>query len=410
MSIIKAENDWALWTIIIGFSALSVIIEKKYKWASIISGPVIALIFAMILSNIGIIPTAAPTYDIVWNYIVPFAIALLLIKCDINKIWKESGRLLIIFLIGSIGTVAGVLTAYLLLKNNIKEIEGISAMITGTYIGGTINLIALADTFNVSEETISAATVSDNLLMAIYFFVLISISSIKLFRKIYKHPYIDKAENLKSKEIYLKDASIESSIKNSIKNDNIKNTTVKDIAITISAGFIIVAVSKFISETFANIIPVDNAVLKILNGLLGNQYLIITSISIIAASFFKNIFNKINFSQEFGIFLIYLFFFVVGVPASLVEIIKNSPILLAFCSITIFINMSFVFVFGKILNFSLEEIILSSNANIGGPTTAAAMAISKGWFELTGPITLIGTLGYVIGTYFGVFIGNLLLN
>ena len=37
------------------------------------------------------------------------------------------------------------------------------------------------------------------------------------------------------------------------------------------------------------------------------------------------------------------------------------------------------------------------------------MAISKGWIELVGPVIFVGTFGYVIGTYFGVFIGNLLL-
>ncbi|MBR6542833.1 MAG: DUF819 family protein, partial [Anaerotignum sp.] len=41
-------------------------------------------------------------------------------------------------------------------------------------------------------------------------------------------------------------------------------------------------------------------------------------------------------------------------------------------------------------------------------TTAVAMAISKGWIKLVGPIMLVGTLGYVIGTYFGTFIGNFL--
>ena len=35
---------------------------------------------------------------------------------------------------------------------------------------------------------------------------------------------------------------------------------------------------------------------------------------------------------------------------------------------------------------------------LGGPTTAAALAISKGWQGLVGPILIIGTLGYVIGT------------
>jgi len=36
------------------------------------------------------------------------------------------------------------------------------------------------------------------------------------------------------------------------------------------------------------------------------------------------------------------------------------------------------------------------------------MAISKGWIKLVGPIMLVGTLGYVVGTYFGTFIGNFL--
>ncbi len=69
------------------------------------------------------------------------------------------------------------------------------------------------------------------------------------------------------------------------------------------------------------------------------------------------------------------------------------------------INMFASFLLGKLFKFSLEEIILSSNANIGGPTTAAAMAISKGWTQLVGPILLVGTLGYVIGNYAGTAIG-----
>ena len=72
--------------------------------------------------------------------------------------------------------------------------------------------------------------------------------------------------------------------------------------------------------------------------------------------------------------------------------------------------MAVEFLFGKLLKFNLEDIILASNANIGGPTTAVAMAISKGWIELVGPIMLVGTLGYIIGTYAGTFVGTLLLN
>ncbi|MBE5722966.1 MAG: DUF819 family protein, partial [Clostridium sp.] len=31
-----------------------------------------------------------------------------------------------------------------------------------------------------------------------------------------------------------------------------------------------------------------------------------------------------------------------------------------------------------------------------------------GWIKLVGPIMLVGTLGYVVGTYFGTIVGNFL--
>jgi uncharacterized membrane protein len=36
------------------------------------------------------------------------------------------------------------------------------------------------------------------------------------------------------------------------------------------------------------------------------------------------------------------------------------------------------------------------------------MAIAKGWDKLIIPILLVGTLGYVIGNYFGIFMGTFL--
>ena len=84
------------------------------------------------------------------------------------------------------------------------------------------------------------------------------------------------------------------------------------------------------------------------------------------------------------------------------------PLLLLFCLIVVLVNMLFCFVGGKLLRFDLEDIILASNANIGGPTTAAGMAISQGWTKLIGPCMLVGTFGYVIGTWLGILVGSLL--
>ena len=96
---INANNTWALWTIITGGAAISIFLEQRYKWAATLSGVAIALILSMLFSNTGIIPTEAPAYDIVWGYVVPLAIPLLLMKCDIKKIGKESRSLFLLFII-----------------------------------------------------------------------------------------------------------------------------------------------------------------------------------------------------------------------------------------------------------------------------------------------------------------------
>jgi uncharacterized membrane protein len=103
-----------------------------------------------------------------------------------------------------------------------------------------------------------------------------------------------------------------------------------------------------------------------------------------------------------------MFFFVIGVPASIMDILMNAPLLLIFCLIMVIVNMLFCLIGGKLFHFDLEDIIIASNANIGGPTTAAGMAISQGWNKLVGPAMLVGTFGYVIGTYLGIIVGSLM--
>lgn len=399
--LIGAENDWMLWTICIVSASVAIYLEQRYKWAAKLTGAIIALIFAIIFSNFGIIPMEAPTWDIIWGYVVPIAIPLLLLQCNMRKIGKETGRLLIIFLIGSIGTTCGAIIGFFALHEYIPELAGIAGMFTGSYIGGTVNLVALSATFEVSGKMVSAVTVADNILMAIYFFALIAMPSIHFFRKYYTHPYVDKVER-----------SCANSSENKTNAADFwqkKEISLKDLAFAISTAFAIVTVSKLLSLLFSYIVPNSNTVWQMIYTLLTNLYLWITTISMLCATFAHKFFGEIKCANELGTFLIYLFFFVIGVPASVPMIISHSPLLLVFALIVVIVNMLFCLIGGKLLKFNLEDIILASNANIGGPTTAAAMAVSKGWIELIGPIMLIGTLGYVIGTYFGLIVGNILL-
>ena len=397
-TLISAENTWALFAILAAIATLAVYLEQKTKIGSKITGCVMALIGAMILSNVGIIPLDAPAYDFVWDYIIPLAIPMLLFNADIKRIGRESGRLLIIYLISGLGTVAGGIAAYNLLKGSFADLGLVTPMMIGTYTGGSVNLVAMSDAYSVGGELVSSSVVADNLLMALYFFALIAAAGSKFFLKTYRHPIID--------EIEIQSADGEAQGAATFWTP--KQISLKDIALCVALSLVIVAVSVKIAEVFAGLIPTSNFGLSLLNGLLGNKYLIITTLTMLVATLFPKQIGDMPGAQEIGTYLIHIFFAVIGVPASIYMIVTKAPLLLLFCAIIVFVNMLFSFVFGKLFRFGLEEIIIASNANIGGPTTAAAMAIAKGWNGLIVPAILVGTLGYVLGNYYGIFAGTMI--
>lgn len=398
-SLVAADDTWSLLFVLCAGVALAIYLEQKYDWAAKASGCILCLVLAMILSNLGILPINSALYDdVIWGYAVPMAIPLLLMECNLKVIWKETGRILIIFLIGAVGTLVGAAISFTLLKNMVPEPAGVAAMMTGTYIGGSLNLAALSDEFGVTSEVVGAATVADNLLMAVYFFVLIMFAGMKFFRRHFGHPHIDEVAAGHAAGGENQAAAFWSR----------KGISLKDVAMNLAYTVIIVWLSKLIGGFIGELVPTSNMLLSMINAFFGSQYIWIATLSMLMATYAGDKIGKLNGSQEIGTYFIYLFFFVIGVPASIIVIITQTPALFLFTGIMVACNMLFCFLGGKLLRFDLEDCIMASNANIGGPTTAAGMAISQGWSKLVGPVMLIGTFGYVIGTYLGVIVGNLL--
>ena len=407
-TLISPDNTWGLLGVMCLAVAFSIWLEQKYKWASKVSGAIIALIIAMVSANLGIIPISCVLYDeIVWGVIVPMGIPLLLLQCNLKKIGKLTGKMLIVFLLGAVGTIAGALLAFTALKGayagtggEVKHLAGVASMMTGSYIGGGVNFAAMADNSGLKGTDIAAAaTVADNLLMAAYFFVLIFIAGMKFFRSRYPHPYIDAVE-----------ANADEHKTQAAAFWTRKDISLKDVATNIAYAVTVVWISNIIANFFSGLVAVENPSVfqDFVGKFFGSQYVWITTISVIVATFFSEKVEKMNGSQEIGTYLIYLFLFVIGVPANIMTVITKSPLFLVLCFIMVVVNMLFCFVGAKLCRTSLEDAIIASNANIGGPTTAAGMAISQGWTALVGPAMLVGVLGYVIGNYAGTIVGIIL--
>ena len=75
-SLISSEWHFAVWASMLATASLAFWAETN-RLGKTMSGAVIALAGAMILSNIGIIPKSAPAYEVVWTYMVPMAIPMM---------------------------------------------------------------------------------------------------------------------------------------------------------------------------------------------------------------------------------------------------------------------------------------------------------------------------------------------
>jgi uncharacterized membrane protein len=78
--------------------------------------------------------------------------------------------------------------------------------------------------------------------------------------------------------------------------------------------------------------------------------------------------------------------------------------ILGFYMVIMFFHFVFLLFLSKLFKLDVYEVIISSAANIMGPSVAAPMAASLGQKKMVTPAILVGILGYVIGTFIGVTI------
>ncbi len=375
-TLIGADNHWGLWAVLFIIAALSLWAEKS-KIGSKLSAVVIAIISAFVLSNLSVIPTEAPTYNMVWSYLVPLAIPLLLFKANLRRIIKEAGPTLIAFFFGAVGTIIGTFISFAIFSLG-PEGWKLAGIFCSTYIGGSMNYVATAAALNLNAgDILTAGVAADNLVMAAYFIVLFALPSVTLLKKLYSTEHDENANN----------------IKQDILPDERKKPDLFNMAKALALGFSICAIGFGLSD-FINI--------------QGSGILIITAIVVIAATLFPKQVGTIEGADQIGALLMQVFFVVIGASANLYVVLKVGPILFFFAAVILLVHLIFILAAGKIFKLDLAEIVIASNANMGGPTTAAAMAVARKWKDLVIPAVLCGTLGYAIATFIGVAIGNLL--
>lgn len=138
---------------------------------------------------------------------------------------------------------------------------------------------------------------------------------------------------------------------------------------------------------------------------------LISVLTVVAATIFPKFFSRLSETgTALGVAFIQMFFAASGAAGSIKMVIQQAPSLFAFSALQIGVHFGFLMAVGKgIFRLPNRELYLSSNANVGGPTTAAAMAQAKEWKRLVLPALLIGILGYATATAIALSLGPILL-
>lgn len=390
-SLVSPDDHWVIWAFLVSMAALSLYLEQKYNFVKKITGAVVAICGGMLVSNTGILPAESPSYEVVWNYVVPLTIPLLLIKTDIRIIFKKTGPLVGAFHISVLGTIIGSIIAVALLHTLVDKLELIGPAMTASYIGGSANFVAVVSMFHPPKDLVNATLVADSGVMLIYFILLISIPGMKLARRFF--PEMGKSKTLTGTDMSKQNEDYWKS----------KPIGLIDIGKSLSIAFLIAAISSKVSSIFGA--PEMPGILKVI---LGQQYLMLTTLSVLFPIIFPKTARNITGNEELGTFLIFIFFVMIGLPASITKVITEAPVMILFCAIILLFNFLITFIIGKLLNYDLEVLVMAGVITSGGPMNGVAIAISKNWRNLVLPSLMLGVWGYVIGNYIGYLMGMLL--
>lgn len=102
------------------------------------------------------------------------------------------------------------------------------------------------------------------------------------------------------------------------------------------------------------------------------------------------------------------FFATIGAAAGAMESLPQAPAVFLLIGCQLGVHVAVVLGAGRLFKLPMQVLLIASNANVGGPGTAAAMAGARNWPGMVVPAMLTGSLGYAIGTGIGIWMGGVL--
>jgi uncharacterized membrane protein len=369
------------------FPALLVYLCYRFAPLQKIGTVVLCYIAGMVLGNIGLLPkSVAPLQSTLTNLSVALALPLLLFSIDVKKWFKVAGKGMLCMLLATIAIVAVAFAAYLITRKGDTEAWQLAGMAMGMYTGGTPNMAAIKSALGVLSPTYILFLTYDTVVSLVYILLMSSVARpfFRLYLKPFESPLSDGAVTAAVGD---DDESIEA-YSGMFKPANLRGL---GLALLLSAA--IVGVSVF------------------LGGLLpGSASTAVTILSIttlgIGASFVPAV-RKIRKTFQAGMYVIYVFCFVVASMTKLDSLIHIDFRILGFVTGCIFGSLFLHSFLCRLFKIDVDTFIITSVSAVCSPpfVPGVAAALKNKAIIISGLTT--GIVGYAIGNYLGIFFAYL---
>ena len=338
--------------------------------------PAIVFVYGatMLFASLGLFESNAEInaiYKTTKTNLLPAMLFLMLLQIDLRHFFKLGKSLIIAYALA----VISIAFAFIVVAISFKftpDMSGAFGALAGSWMGGTANMIAVGTALDVSEEAFAYALVVDSVNYTLWVMLLLFLVPFASYFNKFTHS----SENLS----YLGDIGCAC------------NMGAKRYWLLILLSLVVSFLAQYLSTFFTFLSATTTVVLlATLFGILG--------------SFTK--LRDLNGSSEVATSMLYIIIALIGSKA-VIESFSGLGVYVLAGFVILVIHAIIMIIGAKIFKLDLFSVAVASLANIGGVASAPILAATYNK-SLVSVGVLMAIMGYLIGTFGGLVVGNVLI-